>query len=65
METKTITLSLEQWNAIDDALNFYGESLQDQIEFMDDGDEEIEELESEISIIDEIQTSIMNQSKNL
>jgi hypothetical protein len=65
METKTITLSLEQWNAIDDALNFYGESLQDQIEFMDEGDEEIEELESEISIIDEIQTSIMNQSKNL
>ena len=65
METKTITLSLEQWNAIDDALNFYGESLQDQIEFMDEGDEEIEELESEISIIDEIQTSIMNQSRNL
>jgi len=60
---KTITLSLEQLNIIDDALNHYGESLQDQIELWDVGDEEIEEMESELSIIDEIQTLIMNQFK--
>lgn len=67
MKTKTITLSVEQWLMIDNALEHYGESIREQIDFLDEDEdtEDIEELESEISEIDEIQNSIMDQSKNI
>ena len=67
MKSYTITLTSEQWSLIDGALNTLGEQDREYIEFMEldgeDNEESISNMESEISDIDEIQISIMNQMK--
>ena len=53
---KTITLTPEQIDVLNEALEFYGEDLQDRVDMEDFYDEdEIEEFESTISVIDSIQ----------
>ena len=67
MKTYTITLTSEQWQLIDGALNMLGEQDREYIEFMEldgeDNEESIANMESEISDIDAIQESIMVQMK--
>ena len=53
---KTITLTTEQIDVLNEALEFYGEDLQDRVDMEDFYEEdEIEEFESTISVIDSIQ----------
>ena len=67
MKTYTITLTSEQWQLIDGALNMLVEQDREYIEFMEidgeDNEESIANMESEISDIDSIQESIMVQMK--
>ena len=53
---KTITLTPEQIDVLNEALEFYGEDLQDRVDMEDFYEkDEIEEFESTISVIDTIQ----------
>ena len=53
---KTITLTPEQIDVLNEALEFYGEDLQDRLDMEDFYEkDEIEEFESTISVIDSIQ----------
>ena len=53
---KTITLTPEQIDVLNEALDFYGEDLQDRLDMEDFYEkDEIEEFESLISVIDSIQ----------
>ena len=53
---KTITLTPEQIDVLNEALDFYGEDLQDRVDMEDFYEkDEIEEFESTISVIDSIQ----------
>ena len=54
---KTITLTPEQIDVLNEALEFYGEDLQDRVDTSEGfyEDDEIEEFESLISVIDSIQ----------
>ena len=54
---KTITLTPEQIDVLNEALDFYGEDLQYRVDTSEGfyEDDEIEEFESLISVIDSIQ----------
>ena len=54
---KTITLTPEQIDVLNEALDFYGEDLQYRVDKSEGfyEDDEIEEFESLISVIDSIQ----------
>ena len=53
---KTLTLTPEQIDVLNEALEFYGEDLQDRLDMEDFYEkDEIEEFESTISVIDSIQ----------
>jgi len=54
---KTITLTPEQIDILNEALDFYGEDLQYRIDTSEGfyEDDEIEEFESNIAVIDSIQ----------
>ena len=53
---KTIILTPEQIDVLNEALEFYGEDLQDRVDMEDFYEkDEIEEFESTISVIDTIQ----------
>ena len=53
---KTLTLTPEQIDVLNEALEFYGEDLQDRVDMEDFYEkDEIEEFESTISVIDSIQ----------